>query len=205
MRASQRMRVHHVPLATVSAYCRAVRRSPVGALKVVQLGEAPHHRIQPVWGPRYVRGPTDHLAFQVPEHAVVVHAVLLVQRSHRLGPQLLAPGRPHRGQRHVLVHGPDQRRYPVGAVVPLHHDPVSVPVSIHGKPGSLRITSHPDDEIAEIWDAIVTQLEVGSVIALALFLVMMTVVGRALAPLQSLAQMMAELEDGRYGARVTAL
>ncbi|MGY3468992.1 two-component system sensor histidine kinase UhpB [Bradyrhizobium sp. LM6.11] len=80
---------------------------------------------------------------------------------------------------------------------------MSVPVSIHGKPGSLLITSHPDDEIAEIWDAIVTQLEVGSGIALALFLVMMNVVGRALAPLQSLADVMAELEDGRYQARVT--
>jgi two-component system sensor histidine kinase UhpB len=79
---------------------------------------------------------------------------------------------------------------------------VSVPVSLHGRPGSLLITSHPDDEIAEIWDGIVTQLEVGSVIALALFLVMMNVVGRALAPLQSLADVMDELEDGRYQARV---
>ena len=79
---------------------------------------------------------------------------------------------------------------------------VSVPVSVHGKAGSLLITSHPDDEIAEIWDGIVTQLEVGSVIALALFLVMMNVVGRALAPLQSLAEVMAELEAGRYQARV---
>jgi two-component system sensor histidine kinase UhpB len=78
---------------------------------------------------------------------------------------------------------------------------VSVPVSVHGKPGSLVITSHPNDEIAEIWDAIVTQLEVGSVIALVLFLVMMTVVGRALAPLQSLTQTMTELEGGRYDAR----
>ncbi|MCP3384805.1 histidine kinase [Bradyrhizobium sp. CCGUVB4N] len=78
---------------------------------------------------------------------------------------------------------------------------VSVPVSVHGKPGSLVITSHPNDEIAEIWDAIVTQLEVGSVIALVLFLVMMNVVGRALAPLQSLTQTMGELEDGRYDAR----
>ena len=38
-------------------------------------------------------------------------------------------------------------------------------------------------------------------IALALFLVMMTVVGRALAPLQSLAQTMAEIEGGHYDAR----
>lgn len=78
-----------------------------------------------------------------------------------------------------------------------------MPVSVHGKPGSLVITSHPNDEIAEIWDAIVTQLEVGSVIALVLFLVTMTVVGRALAPLQSLAQTMGELEGGHYDARVT--
>lgn len=80
---------------------------------------------------------------------------------------------------------------------------VSVPVSVHGRPGSLLITSHPDDEIAEIWDGIVTQLEVGSVIALALFFLMMNVVGRALAPLQSLAEAMGKLEGGRYDARVT--
>jgi two-component system sensor histidine kinase UhpB len=79
---------------------------------------------------------------------------------------------------------------------------VSVPVSVKGKPGSLVITSHPNDEIAEIWDGIVTQLVVGSVVALALFFVMMTVVGRALAPLQSLAQTMGALEGGHYEARV---
>ncbi|PSO23409.1 histidine kinase [Bradyrhizobium sp. MOS002] len=99
----------------------------------------------------------------------------------------------------------DDTRGPPAWFVSLVHPEqtaVSVPVSIHGKPGSLLITSHPDDEIAEIWDAIVTQLEVGSAIALALFLMMMNVVGRALAPLQSLADVMAELEDGRYQARV---
>ncbi|MEH2687504.1 HAMP domain-containing protein [Bradyrhizobium diazoefficiens] len=99
----------------------------------------------------------------------------------------------------------DDTRGPPAWFVSLVHPEqtaVSVPVSIHGKPGSLRITSHPDDEIAEIWDGIVTQLEVGSVIALALFLVMMTVVGRALAPLQSLAEAMTELEGGHYEARV---
>ena len=42
---------------------------------------------------------------------------------------------------------------------------VNVPISIHGKPGSLVITSHPDDEMNEIWDGIVTQLLVGSAIA----------------------------------------
>lgn len=100
----------------------------------------------------------------------------------------------------------DEARAPPAWFVGLVHPEqtaVSVPVSTHGKPGSLVITAHPDDEIAEIWDAIVTQLEVGSVIALALFLVMMNVVGRALTPLQSLADVMAELEGGRYQARVT--
>ena len=79
---------------------------------------------------------------------------------------------------------------------------VSVPVSIHGKTGSLVITSHPDDEMAEIWDGIVTQLEVGSAIAIALFLITMTVVGRALAPLQQLSQAMTSIEAGDYDARV---
>ncbi|MCK1393762.1 histidine kinase [Bradyrhizobium sp. 1] len=100
----------------------------------------------------------------------------------------------------------DDTRGPPAWFVSLVHPEqtaVSVPVSIHGKPGSLVITSHPDDEIAEIWDAIVTQLEVGSVIALALFFLMMTVVGRALTPLQSLAQTMTEIESGHYDARVT--
>ena len=64
------------------------------------------------------------------------------------------------------------------------------------------ITSHPDDEMAEIWDGIVTQLEVGSAIALVLFLITMTVVGRALAPLQTLSQAMTEIEAGGYDARV---
>src|SRR4051812_23984666 len=35
---------------------------------------------------------------------------------------------------------------------------VNVPISIKGKPGLLRITSHPNDEMAEIWDGIITQL-----------------------------------------------
>lgn len=99
----------------------------------------------------------------------------------------------------------DARAPPAWFVSMVHPEQtaVSVPLAIHGKPGSLLITSRPNDEIAEIWDGIVTQLEVGSVIALALFLVMMMVVGRALAPLQSLAQMMVELEHGRYQARIT--
>ena len=45
------------------------------------------------------------------------------------------------------------------------------------------ITSHPDDEMAEIWDGIVTQLAVGSAIAVVLFLITFMVVSRALAPI----------------------
>lgn len=79
---------------------------------------------------------------------------------------------------------------------------VNVPISIHGKPGSLVITSHPDDEMNEIWDGIVTQLQVGSAIAIALFLMTMMVVSRALAPLQSLSEAMASIEAGGYDTRV---
>jgi two-component system sensor histidine kinase UhpB len=79
---------------------------------------------------------------------------------------------------------------------------VNVPISIHGKPGSLLITSHPDDEMNEIWDGIVTQLQVGSAIAIALFLLTMTVVSRALAPLQSLSEAMTNIEAGAYDTRV---
>jgi two-component system sensor histidine kinase UhpB len=79
---------------------------------------------------------------------------------------------------------------------------VNVPVSIHGEPGSLVITSHPNDEMAEIWDGIVTQLQVGSAIALALFVVTMMVVNRSLAPIQALSEAMTNIEAGGYDTRV---
>src|ERR1700744_898602 len=79
---------------------------------------------------------------------------------------------------------------------------VNVPISIHGRPGFLVITSHPDDEMNEIWDGIVTQLQVGSAIAVALFLLTMMVVSRALAPLQSLSEAMTKIEAGAYDTRV---
>jgi len=79
---------------------------------------------------------------------------------------------------------------------------VKVPISIHGKPESLAITSHPNDEINEIWDGIVTQLQVGSAIAVALFLITMMVVSRALAPLESLSQAMTNIAAGGYDTRV---
>ncbi len=101
--------------------------------------------------------------------------------------------------------GDEEARSPPAWFVALVHPEktsVSVPISIHGKSQALVITSHPDDEMTEIWDGIVTQLEVGSAIAVALFLITMTVVGRALAPLQALSQAMTDIEAGRYDARV---
>jgi two-component system, NarL family, sensor histidine kinase UhpB len=81
---------------------------------------------------------------------------------------------------------------------------VSLPVVVNGTSlGSLAITSHPTDEIAEIWDGIVTQLEVGSAIAVILFIITMTVMNRALAPIQSLAAAMTRIAAGHYETRVT--
>ena len=80
---------------------------------------------------------------------------------------------------------------------------VAVPIAANGRSlGSLVITSHPTDEIAEIWDGIVTQIEVGSAIAAALLLITMTVVNRALEPIKSLADAMSAIEAGRYDTRV---
>src|SRR5712672_1780632 len=79
---------------------------------------------------------------------------------------------------------------------------VNVPISINGKAGSLVITSHPNDEMTEIWDGIVTQLQVGSAIAGALFLITMMVVSRALAPIQALSEAMSKIESGGYDTRV---
>jgi two-component system sensor histidine kinase UhpB len=79
---------------------------------------------------------------------------------------------------------------------------VEVPISIQGNPGSLVIASHPDDEMNEIWDGIVTQLQVGSAIAVVLFLLTMLVVSRALAPLRSLTEAMTNIEAGFYDTRV---
>ena len=80
---------------------------------------------------------------------------------------------------------------------------VEVPITANGRSlGSLVITSHPTDEIAEIWDGIVTQIEVGTAIAAALLLITMTVVSRALQPINSLADAMTGIEAGLYGTRV---
>ncbi len=100
--------------------------------------------------------------------------------------------------------GESARSPPAWFVTLVHPEAMSVnvPVSVHGRPERLVITSHPNDEIAEIWDGIMTQIEVGSATALALFLMTMVVISRALAPLQSLAQAMTRIEGGCYGARV---
>jgi len=100
---------------------------------------------------------------------------------------------------------PDEGRLPPAWFVALVHPEktmVTVPISIRGKPGALLITSHPDDEIAEIWDGIVTQLLIGSCVALALFLITSFVVGRALAPISALSQAITKIEAGSYDTRV---
>jgi two-component system sensor histidine kinase UhpB len=79
---------------------------------------------------------------------------------------------------------------------------VNVPISIKGKQGSLLITSHPNDEMAEIWDGIVTQLQIGTVVAIVLFLITIRVVSRALAPIQTLSEAMTKIEAGGYDTRV---
>lgn len=98
----------------------------------------------------------------------------------------------------------DARSPPAWFVTLVHPETtaVNVPISIKGKPGSLLITSHPNDEMAEIWDGIITQLQIGTVIAIVLFLITTRVVGRALAPIQTLSEAMTKIEAGGYETRV---
>jgi two-component system sensor histidine kinase UhpB len=98
----------------------------------------------------------------------------------------------------------DARSPPAWFVALVHPETtaVTVPISIKGKPGALLITSHPNDEMAEIWDGIVTQLLVGSGVAIVLFLITSMVVGRALTPIEALSQAITKIESGSYGTRV---
>jgi len=81
---------------------------------------------------------------------------------------------------------------------------VNLPVIVNGRSlGMLVITSHPTDEIAEIWDGIVTQLEVGSAIVVILFAITIMVMNRALDPIQSLVAAMKSIAAGHYETRVT--
>ncbi len=100
--------------------------------------------------------------------------------------------------------GEPGRTAPAWFIALVHPDKtsVSVPVTVAGKSDTLVITSHPDDEIAEIWDGILTQLIVGLVVGAALFGITMLVVGRALAPLADLSDAMSRIEAGAYDARV---
>src|SRR5579863_510556 len=103
------------------------------------------------------------------------------------------------------IHEEDDAQSVPGWFVTLVHPrttSVSVPISIHGKSTALVITSIPNDEIAEIWDGVLTQLAVGSAVALALFLITMVVVGRALAPLEALSQAMGRIEAGCYSVHI---
>lgn len=78
-----------------------------------------------------------------------------------------------------------------------------VPVLVNGRSlGALVIASDPIDEMAEIWDGIVTQVEVGVAIAALLFAITMGVVRRALAPLRQIASAMLAIEGGDYSIRV---
>ena len=79
-----------------------------------------------------------------------------------------------------------------------------VPVVVNGRSlGALLIASDPVDEMAEIWNGIVTQIELGLAIALALFAITVLVVRRALAPLRQIADAMRTIEGGDYAIRVT--
>ena len=95
-----------------------------------------------------------------------------------------------------------RHRHGSSALVHPEKTTVNVPISIKGKPGSLLITSHPNDEMAEIWDGIITQLQIGTAIALVLFLITTRVVSRALAPIQTLSEAMTKIEAGGYDTRV---
>jgi two-component system, NarL family, sensor histidine kinase UhpB len=99
---------------------------------------------------------------------------------------------------------PNARSPPAWFVTLVHPEKttVNVPISIKGKPGSLLITSHPNDEMAEIWDGIITQLQIGTVIAIVLFLITTRVVSRALAPIERLSEAMTKIEAGGYDTRV---
>jgi two-component system, NarL family, sensor histidine kinase UhpB len=101
---------------------------------------------------------------------------------------------------------PDAPHVPSWFITLIHPEQTTVdlPVIVNGRSlGTLAITSHPTDEIAEIWDGVVTQLEVGTAIAVILFVITMTVMNRALAPIQSLVAAMKGIAAGDYDTRVT--
>lgn len=86
----------------------------------------------------------------------------------------------------------------------IHPERTTMPVRVQvgGQQQTLTITSHPDDEMREIWDGIVTQLTLSLIVALVLTMVTSVVVRRSLAPLDALSRVMASIEAGDYRARV---
>jgi two-component system, NarL family, sensor histidine kinase UhpB len=116
----------------------------------------------------------------------------------------MTPAVPPRPELSNASDADDERQAPAwfSALVHPEQTVLRVPITVNGKPESLQIASHPNDEMAEIWDDIVTQIQVGFAIAVALLLITMMVVNRALAPLQALANGMADIEAGAYDTRV---
>lgn len=80
---------------------------------------------------------------------------------------------------------------------------VSIPITVGARSfGSLIIKSDPRDEIAEIWQGIVTQLVVGIVVTITLLLITMFVVDRSLGPVNDIARAMSQIGAGQYAIRV---
>jgi two-component system, NarL family, sensor histidine kinase UhpB len=119
-----------------------------------------------------------------------------ITRQSEAGPQAAGSER--------LAGADDSRSPPAWFVALVHPEKttVTVPISVRGKPEALLITSHPNDEMTEIWDGIVSQLQIGMVIVIVLFLITSRVVGRALAPIGTLSDAMTKIEAGIYDTRV---
>ncbi len=69
--------------------------------------------------------------------------------------------------------------------------------------GALLIVANPADEIAEIWDEIVTLALAGTLVAAAAFALVFVAVTRTLAPISSLAEGLARLEQGDHSLRIS--
>ena len=81
---------------------------------------------------------------------------------------------------------------------------IEMPVVVGGRDlGPIVIASNPLDEIGEIWDGIISQVTIGSIVAAALLAVTVFIVDRALAPIADLSKTMAKLAGGDFEARVS--
>jgi two-component system sensor histidine kinase UhpB len=90
-----------------------------------------------------------------------------------------------------------------GALVRLDHFSQEVPVTLGGRHiATVRVTSLPDDEIAEVWQDVshlAAVVLVANVIVIGLFYLAL---GRVLGPLRSVTAGLQELELGRFGYRL---